>query len=519
MNNIPYTLGMIMALLLAVAVFATLARRLALPHPSFLALGGLLLALVPGLPRFDLRPDVVLLVFLPPLLFSAGWRISWRDLLNNARPIALLAVGLVLFTTVGVGYAASFLHPGLPLVAAFILGALVSPTDALAASTVARKAALPRRLISIIEGESVANDATGLVVYRIAVAAFITGSFSLSGAAGTFVLASAGGAAIGLVVGWLSSLLQETVDDPPVEIVIQLVTGYAAYLPSEAFGFSGVFAAATAGIVCGHRSFRVMTSSTRLQASAFWDTLDFLANAFLFLILGFQWRVVLADAKPNNLSRLILEGTLVALTAIVLRMVWVFAATIIPRMLMPGLARRDPMPRPGVIVLLGWSGMRGVLSLVAAFALPSGLSGRATIIFFAFCVIVMTLILQGLTLPLMIRLLGVSGDGPAGDEERVARRATASAARERLAELAAGRHEGERKEAALTLLERYGRYMRHLEDDDREQVDARRREFRLLRRELVALQRNVLIDLHSRGQIGYDTVLRLERELDFEEQR
>ena len=518
MNSISQTLGVIMALLLAVAVFATLARRLALPHPSLLALGGVLLALVPGLPRFDMPPDIVLLVFLPPLLFSAGWRISWRDLVANARPIGLLAVGLVLFTTVGVAYVASMLHPALPLVAAFVLGAIVSPTDALAASAVARQASLPRRLISIIEGESVANDATGLVVYRIAVSAAVLGSFSLPRAAVTFVLASAGGAAIGFAVGWLSSRLQEMVADPPVEIAIQLVTGYAAYLPSEALGVSGVFAAATAGIVCGHRSFRVMISSTRLQAGAFWDSLDFLANAFLFLVLGLQWRVVLSEAKTDAVGRLIMEGALVALAAIVLRMVWVFAATIIPRKISPGLARRDPTPPVGSIVLLGWSGMRGVLSLVAAFAIPHALPGRAIIIFFAFCVIAMTLILQGLTLPLMVRVLGVGGDGSRAQEERVARIATASVAKERLADLAA-RSEGGTREAALSLLERYNRYLQHLDEDNTQLATARRREYRRIRHELTALQRTVLIDLHERGEIGHDTMLQLERELDFEEQR
>ena len=297
---LAHTLGSVLGLLFAVVLLATMARRLRLPYPSLLALGGLVLALIPGLPRSTLDPEVVLLVFLPPLLFGAGWRISWNEFVQSLRPIAILAVGLVLFTTVGVGLAAHALDRTLPLGAALVLGAIVSPTDPLAASAVARQVRLPRRIITILEGESLANDATGLVVYRIAVAALLSGSFGILGGAFLFLVMASGGIAIGLVVGSVSVLLQRRAADPPIAFALQLLTGYAAYLPAEPLGFSGVFAAATAGLLCGYFWSRALGARSRLQAVAVWDTLDFLANAGLFLMLGMQLPVVLAQAGSTS---------------------------------------------------------------------------------------------------------------------------------------------------------------------------------------------------------------------------
>jgi CPA1 family monovalent cation:H+ antiporter len=522
MAMLAQTLASVLALLFAVVLFATVALRLRLPYPSLLALGGLVMALIPGLPRSPLAPDIVLLVFLPPLLFGAGWRIPWSELVGNVRPIAVLAVGLVLFTTVGVGLAAHALDAALPLGAALVLGAIVSPTDPLAASAVSRQVQLPRRIISILEGEGLANDATGLVVYRLAVAAMIGGSFGLVGGVYMFLVMATGGVAIGAAVGWVSVQLQRVVADPPIEFALQLLTGYAAYLPAERIGVSGVFAAATAGLVCGQSWSRALGARSRLQAVAVWDTLDFLVNAALFLLLGLQLPVVLAQAGGHSLGRLVVNGLGVSLLAVALRMGWVFAGALVGRLRAGSGEARAAAQRPpaNVIALLGWSGMRGVLSLATALAVPQTIAsgapfpGRATILFYAFCVIVVTLVLQGLSLPLVIRLFRIARDEPRHEEHRVARIRTARAARDRLDELIADGDELTR-ELGADLRARTERLLLHLESRD---VGRVAKEIARLRGEVARAERRALLDLHARRIIDDQTFRQLERELDIEEQ-
>jgi CPA1 family monovalent cation:H+ antiporter len=516
---LSHTLATVLGLLFAVVLLTSAARRLRLPHPSLLALGGLGMAFIPRLPRLQLDPDVVLLVFLPPLLFSAGWRIAWRELVANLRTILVLAIGLVLFTTFGVGLAAHALDPSLPLAAALVLGAIVSPTDPLAASSIARQVRLPQRIITILEGESLANDATGLVVYRIAVGAVMTGSFSFLGGAYQFVVVATGGIAVGLIVGFLSVQLQKATNDPPIEFALQLLTGYAAYLPAERVGFSGVFAAAAAGILCGHYWSYTLGARSRLQAIAVWDTLDFLVNAALFLVLGLQLPVVLAEAGDHDLRRLLLTGLGISFLAIVLRMGWMFAGALLSR-----LRAREALTSARTIALIGWAGMRGVLSLATAIALPHSTSsgapfpGRATILLYAFCVIVVTLIVQGLPLPYIMRWLRIPRDQPRLEEDRLARIRTARAARDRLEQLLA---EGDELTRAVgsDLRVHYQRLLAHHEEQ-REPAHAERSRLELarLRSELAHAQRRVLLDLHARGLIDNETFRRFERELDLEEQ-
>jgi monovalent cation/hydrogen antiporter len=513
---LPGTLATVLALLFAVVLFTTLARRLRLPFPSLLALGGLVMALIPGLPRVQLPPDVVLLVFLPPLLFSAGWRISPRDLAENARPIALLAVGLVLFTTLGVGLSAHFLDAALPLGAALVLGAIVSPTDPLAASAVARQVHLPRRIVTLLEGESLANDATGLVVFRIAVAAAATGGFSVWSGLSTFVLMAVGGVAAGIAVGFLSVQLQRAVDDPPIQFALQLLSGYAAYLPAERIGCSGVFAAATAGLWCGHSWSYALGARSRLQAQAVWDTLDLLLNAVLFLLLGLQLHMVLSETESHDLWRLILNGLGVALLAIALRMGWMFAGALLSR----------PRPPANAIALIGWSGMRGVLSLATALAVPrftndgTPFPGRAAIHFYAFSVIVVTLVAQGLPLPWVIRWLRIPRDAPSHDDERLARARTAQAARDRLDQILAQAGSDELlRRLASDLRARYQGLLAHLDAEETGGTAGRTHsELARLKKELAQVQRRALVDLQVRGLIDDHTFRRLEREIDLEEQ-
>jgi Na+/H+ antiporter len=515
---LAHSLASVLGLLFGVVLFATVALRLRLPYPSLLALGGLMMALIPGLPRSPLDPDIVLLVFLPPLLFGAGWRISWNEFVQNLRPIAILAVGLVLFTTVGVALAAHALDRALPLGAALVLGAIVSPTDPLAASAVSRQVQLPRRIITILEGESLANDATGLVVYRLAVAAMLSGSIGVVGGAYLFLVMATGGIAIGIVVGFISVQLQRVVADPPIEFALQLLTGYAAYLPAERIGVSGVFAAATAGLVCGHFWSRALGARSRLKAVAVWDTLDFLVNAALFLLLGLQLPIVLAQASHHNLVRLMVTGIGVSLLAVALRMGWMFAGALVARL--RASEARAQLPQANVIALLGWSGMRGVLSLATALAVPQTLAsgapfpGRATILFYAFCVIVATLVLQGLSLPAVIRWLRIPRDEPRVEEHRLARIRTARAARDRLEQLIADGDELTR-ELGADLRARTDRLLEHLESRDAGRVSA---ELARLRVELARAERRALLDLHARKLIDDETFRHLERELDLEEQ-
>jgi CPA1 family monovalent cation:H+ antiporter len=512
------SLAGVLGLLFAVVLFATAARRLRLPYPSLLALGGLIMAVIPGLPRTELDPEIVLLVFLPPLLFGAGWRISWNDFVRNLQPIAILAVGLVLFTTIGVGLAAHAFDPTLPLGAALVLGAIVSPTDPLAASAVARQVRLPRRIITILEGESLANDATGLVVYRLAIAAMLGGSFGVFGGIYLFLVMAMGGIAIGFVVGLVSVQLQRFVDDAPIEFAVQLLTGYAAYLPAERVGVSGVFAAATAGLVCGHFWSYSLGARSRLQAVAVWDTLDFLLNAVLFLLLGMQLPLVRAQAKDHDLARLVLTGIGVSLLAVALRMGWMFAGSLVSR-LRAGEARSQ-LPQANVIALLGWSGMRGVLSLATALAVPQTIAsgapfpGRATILFYAFCIIVVTLVVQGLPLPAVIAWLRIPRDEPSHEEDRVARTRLARAAHDRLDQLIADGDELT-SELANELKARNQRLLASLDSTRAGHVSA---ELARLRREVARAQRAALLDLHARRLIDDQAFRRIERELDLEEE-
>src|ERR1043166_4977036 len=334
----------VLGLLVAVAVLALLAKKLPIPYPILLVLGGLSLALVPGLPQVRLEPDLVFVFFLPPLLYPAAIFTSWRDLRANLRPISLLAVGLVLFTTAAVGFLAHHFIPDCPLAAGFVLGAIISPPDAIAATAIAERLSVPRRIVTILEGESLVNDATALVAFRFAVAAVVTGSFSLAHAAGQFVIVAVGGILIGLAVGWLTAWIQKPIDDPPVEITISLLTPFAAYLPAEQLGVSGVLAVVTAGLYHGWRIPEITSSRTRLQAGPVWEMVEFLLNGFIFLLIGLQLPEVLQHLSGRSIPQLVWYAFVISIAVIVMRILWVFPATYLPRLMFKRLRERDPYP-------------------------------------------------------------------------------------------------------------------------------------------------------------------------------
>jgi monovalent cation/hydrogen antiporter len=528
---------LVLVLIAVVAAVALLAERLKVPYPIVMVIAGLALGVatgvIPEAPDVELEPETVLVLFLPPILFSAAFFLSPRELWRNVRPISLLAVGLVIMTTLAVAVVAIGLAPELGWSVAIALGAIVSPPDAIAATAIARRLNLPRRLVIIFEGESLVNDATALTIYRLAVTAAATGaSLSVGTAAASFVIVAVGGALIGLAVGWVTTWLLSRIEQPPVEVLITLLAPFASYLPAEALGVSGVLSTVAAGLVVGWRAPRIMRSDARLLASGAWQMVLFVVYGLAFLLVGLQLPTVMEDIRGYSPEQLLGMAAAVSATVILVRLAWVYPATYLPRWLFPSLARRDPAPPARVVLILGWGGMRGAVSLAAALALPHVTEGgepfpeRGLVIFLTFSVIVVTLIGQGLTLPALIRALGVVDDGSREHEELHAREIATDAALVRIEEL--------RAEAPghLPLLdqlkERYehrGEHAvhRHSEDGDlateltAEEVEEL--EHDEIRRSVISAERLAVLELRDRGEITDDTLRSIERDLDLDELR
>jgi monovalent cation/hydrogen antiporter len=430
----------ICTLLIVVAALAIVAKKVALPYPVLLVIGGLALGFVPGLPAVQLGPEIVFLFLLPPLLFPAAVFTSWRDFRANLRPILLLATGLVLLTTAVVAVVTRAVT-GLPWPAAFVLGAIISPSDAVAATAITSRLRVPRGIVTILDGESLVNDATALVAYRFAIAAMISGTFSLSEAIGRFVLVALGGTGIGLAAGWLASRVQRRLDDPPVQMTISLLTPFAAYIPAERLHVSGVLSVVAAGLFLGWGAPRNLTARTRLNIFVFWEMVVFLLNGLIFVLIGLQLPRILRTPSDSSLKQLVWQGALISCVAIVVRIGWVFTSTIGLRLINLTLHKGDPRRPWQNAAIVAWTGMRGVVSLAAALAVPLTLSdgspfpGRDYILFVTFCVILATLVLQGLSLPALIHRLGVVDDGLANLEERTARLKANEAAVAYLAEV------------------------------------------------------------------------------------
>jgi CPA1 family monovalent cation:H+ antiporter len=536
-------LEIILGLLVAVVALATLATRLKIPYPILLVLGGSALGFVPGLPPVVLDPELVFLLFLPPLLYVSAIFTSWRDFRANVRAISLLAVGLVLMTTFVVA-AVAHTVTGLPWAAAFVLGAIVSPTDAIAATTVAQRLGVPRRIVTILEGESLVNDATGIVAYRLAVAAVVTGAFSVWEAGLQFVVGAAGGIAVGFAVGWLVVWARRHLsEDPSIQNIVSLLTPFVAYLAAEELPhslwellhqllgvpgdlyFSGVLAVVTTGLYLGRKGPYIISSGTRLQGYAMWELITFLLNGLIFILIGLQLRSVVARLDVYSAGELIFYAVLVSLTVILVRMLWVFPATYVPRWVSRRLRERDPPPPWRSVSIVAWTGMRGVISLAAALALPFQASGgqfpdRDLIIFLTFCVILATLVVQGLSLPALIRALGLEDDRIGEKEETHGRIQVAEAALERLDEL--GEEEWVREDTAERVRGLYtyrrNRFASRF-DGDPDGVEERSADYQRLMSELLGAQRQRLISMRDEGSIGDEVMHRIERDLDLEESR
>jgi len=515
-------------LLLAVSVLALVARKLTIPYPILFLTGGLLLGLIPGVPKVRLDPELVFLFVLPPLLFPAALFTSLRDFRANLRPISLLAIGLVLFTTVSVAYLAHYFM-ALPLPAGFVLGAIISPPDAIAATAIAERLRVPRHIVTILEGESLVNDATALVTLRFAVAAVATGAFSLAEASLQFFLSGCGGILIGLAVGWLAAQFHRRVNDPPIEITVSLLTPYVAYLIAERAGCSGVLAVVSAGLYLGWRMPELLTFSTRLEGGPVWAMVEFLLNGFVFILIGLQLPEVLGALYQAAIpgSRLTWYALLISSAVILVRILWVFPTAYLPHLFLKSRCRYDRWPRWEHVTIVAWTGMRGVVSLAAALALPltrkdgSPFPGRDLILFLTFIVILATLVVQGLSLPLLIRWLGLKDDGSMEKEEREARLRANRAALARLHEVAA--HDAPKANALQRLRDEYEDHIRQIEGAEFISSDGPlplfSTEFERLSHAALQVERRTILDLRNQDVINDEVLRRIQRDIDLAEAR
>jgi Na+/H+ antiporter len=515
----------LVGLLAAAAALLAAAQIVRVPYPILLVLGGLGLGLVPGMPHIELPPDLVLVAILPPLLYGTAFFTSLRELRANVRSIGLLAVGLVLTTMLAVAAVAHAVIPGIDWPTAFVLGAIVSPTDPTAATAIAQRLGLPRRLVGLIEGESLVNDGTALVAYRFAVAAVVTGSFSLAAATGRFFVNVLGGIAIGIAVGLVIREVRRRLDNPPVEITISVLSGYFAYLPAEAAGVSGILAAVTVGIYMGWHAPELTTAQMRLQGQAVWEILFFLLQALLFGLIGLQLSSILDALSGNSTGTLIRYAVVVTAAVIGARFAWIFLTTYLPRLLSRRL--RDRAPPWQASTVLAWSGMRGAVSLAAALALPlttdagAPFPHRELIVFLTFAVIVGTVVVQGLTLPGLIRLLGFEDEALPEKEEAKARIAAAEAALERLEELVG--EDWVRDDTAERIRGLYDfrreRFRARFDAESDGAIESRSLDYQRLRRELLEAERRAVVELRRSGRIDDEVMRRVVRDLDLEEAR
>jgi CPA1 family monovalent cation:H+ antiporter len=519
----------LLLLLLFVAGFTALARKLQTPYPIVLVVAGLLLSLVPGIPRITLNPDLIFLVVLPPLLFAAAWLTSWRDFVYNLVSISFLAFGLVGFTVLGVAVTAHLAFPGFDWRLGVVLGAVVATTDAIAATSIAKRVGLPQRVVDVLEGESLLNDATGLLALEFGLAIVVAGQ-TPTVTSGFLRLAylTAAGIGVGLLIGALVHWVEHHIDDGPIEITISIMVPYAAYLAAEFIHASGVLAVVACGLYLGRGSAHFFSPAVRIQANAVWGVFTFILNGFVFVLIGLQLPIVREGIRDHSSASLVLYGGLFSLLVIVLRLLWVFPGAALAYWIRRRILHQNEQRPPArQIFVLGWTGMRGVIALAAALSLPEHLADgrpfpqRNLIIFLTFSVILVTLVLQGLTLPALIRALGLAGGSGANCEETEARRIMAEAA---LNQLNKTSEEFAPDSAALydDLKEHYRRRLSSLsregEDQDGSGPEAYAK-FLEISLELLRVERETAVSLRNSGRINDEVLRQLLQELDLSETR
>ena len=515
-------LEIVLFLLLCSVALGWVARRLNFPYPIALVIGGAALGFLPDLPQFPFDPQFILVLVLPPILYQAALLTSWRDFRANIRPIGLLAVGLVIATTLAVGAALKFLVPDIPWAAAFVLGAIVSPPDAVAATAILTRLNVPRRVVTILEGESLVNDASGLVLYKFAVAAVLTGAFSLRDASVEFVGIAIAGIVIGILVGRLFISIHRYLGDVFIEVLMTLAVPYIAYILAESLHVSGVLAVVAAGLVRGRYAPEIVSAEMRIIARSVWNLLVFLLTSLVFILIGLQLSGILGRLEGYSARELFLYGALISAVAIAVRFAWIYPATLLRRLLGAALREHEPGSTEQELFIMSWCGMRGIVSLAAALALPLALEGgapfpgRDLIIFLTFVVIAVTLVVQGFTLGPLIRVLRVGTDWSEHAEEQHARFALGKAAIAAISDLA--QKEGIAPELAERIRAEFAEKVR-IAPPGGQVITGGADVARRLRIVAIRAERQELIRIWRENKISDDVLHHLEEDLDYQESR
>jgi len=522
---------LVISLLLGIALLTMVSTKLKVPYPILLVISGLLISFVPGIPSISLQPDLVFLIFLPPLLYAAAWNTSWRDFWRMKRPIALLAFGLVIFTSAAVAYISSAIIPGFPLAFGFLLGGIISPPDAVAATSILQGLRVPKRVVTILEGESLVNDASSLIVFRFALAAILTGQFHLGEAARTFALVAGMGILVGILIAYIVYLIHKFFPTTPsIDAAITLITPYIMYISAEYFHFSGILAVVSGGLFLCYRSNDIFTYDTRIQVAGLWETLTFLLNGLVFILIGLQLPVIIKGLGNYSVGEAIFYAVVISLVTIIIRIIWVFPGAYIPRWLFKSIRVKETNPGWKNVFLVAWSGMRGVVSLASALAIPLTLSDgqafphRNLILFITFFVILVTLVLQGLGLKPLIRMLKIAGTNE--EEEKL----QAIALRVKLAESVLSYldtnypAETQQHDTYKRVRDRYERMIeiakRQLESDDaKEEASSFLPQYRQMLIELVHIRRRELNYMRHKEEFSEEMIREREWELDLEEAR
>ncbi|MGC2300147.1 MAG: Na+/H+ antiporter [Acidobacteriaceae bacterium] len=508
-------------LLLFIAVFAGAARRLRVPYPILLTIVGGILGGMAIFPNIALDPNLVFFVFLPPLLFAAGWQLSWREFQTNFSRILRLAVGLVIFTILVLIVARRWLLPGFDWKSALLLGAIIGATDAIAATSIARRLGLPRRIVDVLEAESLVNDGTGLLAFQFSLGILVSGHTpTVFESAGKLVYLSGGGVLIGLLIGYFVSKLERWIDDGPIEIVISLLISYAVYILAQNLHTSGVLAVIACSMLMSHESHRFMSPQVRLQFAGAWEVITFVLNGVVFILIGLQLPFVRSQLSGISIWRLLQAGALFSISIVMLRLVWIFAeayAVFWYRKLRK--TPDNPAPRSRELFVLGWGGMRGVLSLAAAFSVPYSLANgarfgeRSMIVYLTFCLIVTSLVLQGLTMPSLIRLMAIDSTNDEEQEERHARRRLVEDVLRYL-----NRQRVQKRFDAAVVTEIVSMYERRLRalpmDELKGDEEGSRIERDALLLEILQVERDSLIQLRNEAAVSDDVARTIQRDLD-----
>ena len=527
--TIMENIGIIIMLLFGITFLGVLSNKYGFPFPIILVLSGVAISLVPGLPVVDLDPDIVFVIFLPPLLYGAAWNTSWHDFKAAIRPIALAAIGLVLFTTGLVALTAHALIPDLSWPMAFLIGAIVSPPDAVAATSVTKGLGLQPRIIAVLEGESLVNDASGLIAYKYALAAIAAGNFVLWQASLNFLYIAAAGIAIGLGIGYVMYRIHKRfICDPIIEVTLTFLTPFASYLLAEEFHFSGVLAVVTTGLYLSFRSAKIFSHQSRIMTYAVWDVVIFILNGLIFILIGLQLRDVMKGIADYPVSALVLYGLSVSMVVIIVRFIWVVPAALIPRWLSRRIRETEKFD-PRNMVVFGWAGMRGVVSMAAALALPLTLAGgapfphRNLVIFLTFCVILSTLVLLGFTLPWIIRKMKLPPHSIVTEEYDVRNKVVTTAIDhiEENLSLVPG-------ELLHNIKSKYEVKYNRLQKTDlpanyfgggKTLAGNIFNEFSKMQIDLIGVERETLESLHRKGEASEEIIRKIEIELDLEETR